>query len=123
MGGVYLQTVRHWRILSQRMIFYETSIFTDQIVRLIDDESYAELQTRLIVDPEAGDLVPRSRGLRKIRWKAKGRGKRGGIRVIYYLVHREEVFMLYAYAKNEREDITPEQAKKLRELVECHLKP
>jgi mRNA-degrading endonuclease RelE of RelBE toxin-antitoxin system len=105
------------------MTFYETDIFTEQIVNLIDDDSYAELQTRLIIDPEAGDLIPRSLGLRKIRWKARGRGKRGGIRVIYYLVHREEVFMLYAYAKNDREDITQDQARKLRELVEQHLKP
>ncbi len=104
------------------MTFYETDIFTEQIVHLIDDNSYAELQSRLIIDPEAGDLIPKSHGLRKIRWKAQGRGKRGGIRVIYYLVHREEVFMLYAYAKNDREDITPDQAKTLRELVDYHLK-
>lgn len=104
------------------MTFYETDIFTEQIIHLIDDDSYAELQTRLIADPEAGDLIPRSRGLRKIRWRAQGRGKRGGIRVIYYLVHREEVFMLYAYAKNDREDITPDQAKKLRDLIDYYLK-
>lgn len=104
------------------MTFYETDIFTEQITRLISDDSYGELQSQLIIDPEAGDLIPKSNGLRKIRWKAQGRGKRGGIRVIYYLVHREEIFMLYAYAKNERENITPEQAKKLKELVEHHLK-
>lgn len=105
------------------MIFYETDIFTEQIVSLIDDDSYAELQTRLIIDPEAGDLIPKSRGLRKIRWKAQGRGKRGGIRVIYYLIHHEEIFMLYAYAKNNKEDITPDQARRLRDLVDQHLKP
>lgn len=80
------------------------------------------MQSRLIIDPEAGDLIPKSHGLRKICWKAKGRGKRGGIRVIYYLVHREEVFMLCAYAKNDREDITPDQSRKLKELVDYHLK-
>ena len=103
------------------MTFYETDIFTEQIVELIDDESYSELQSTLIADPEAGDLIPRSRGLRKVRWKATGRGKRGGIRVIYYLVHHEEIFMLYAYAKNDREDISPDQARRLRELVDLHL--
>ena len=103
------------------MTFYETDIFTEQIVDLIDDESYAELQSTLIANPDAGDLMPRSRGLRKVRWKAPGRGKRGGIRVIYYLVHREEIFMLYAYAKNDREDITPDQTRRLRELVDLHL--
>ena len=105
------------------MIFYETDIFTEQIVELVDDRSYALLQATIIADPEAGDLIPRSRGLRKMRWRAGGRGKRGGIRVIYYLVRREEVFMLYAYAKSEREDITHEQARLLRELVDQHLKP
>ena len=103
------------------MTFYETDIFTEQIVDLIDDDSYAELQSTLIANPDAGDLMPRSRGLRKVRWKAPGRGKRGGIRVIYYMVHREEIFMLYAYAKNDREDITPDQTRRLRELVDLHL--
>ena len=70
------------------MTFYETDIFTEQIVELIDDDSYAKLQSTLIADPEAGDLMPRSRGLRKVRWKAPGRGKRGGIRVIYWGVQK-----------------------------------
>ncbi len=103
------------------MTFYETDIFTEQIVDLIEDNSYAELQASLIVDPEAGDLIPRSKGLRKVRWRAPGRGKRGGIRVIYYLVHREEIFMLYAYAKNDRADLTSEQIRRLRDLVDLHL--
>lgn len=103
------------------MTFYETNIFTEQIVDLIDDDSYAELQASLIVDPEAGDLMPRSKGLRKIRWRAQGRGKRGGIRVIYYLVHRQEIFMLYAYAKNDRENLSSDQIRRLRDLVNLHL--
>lgn len=105
------------------MTFYETNIFTEQIVDLIDDDSYVKLQASLIVDPEAGDLIPRSKGLRKVRWRAPGRGKRGGIRVIYYLVHREEIFMLYAYAKNDRADLTSDQIRRLRDLVELHLDP
>ena len=105
------------------MIFYETDIFTEQIVALIDDSSYADLQTYLIADPEAGDLIPKSRGLRKIRWKAPGRGKRGGIRVIYYLVEREEIFMLYAYSKSKRTDLSSDQLRILRALVDEHLKP
>lgn len=103
------------------MVIYETTIFTEQIVSLVDDDSYAALQALLVVDPEAGDLIPRSKGLRKIRWKVAGRGKRGGIRVIYYLVHREEIFMLFAYAKNEQEDLNSDQLRRLRVLVEQHL--
>jgi mRNA-degrading endonuclease RelE of RelBE toxin-antitoxin system len=87
------------------MTFYETHIFTDQIVDLIDDDSYAELQATLIVDPEAGDLMPRSRGLRKIRWKAQGRGKRGGIRIIYYLIHRQK-YLCFTLTRRTRERIS-----------------
>ena len=78
------------------MKFYETSIFTTQIVGLISDESYSELQAALIVNPEAGALIQRSRGLRKIRWRLPGKDKSGGIRVIYYLVRlrRFSFFML-----------------------------
>ena len=103
------------------MTFYETVIFTAQIVDLIDDDSYTQLKIALVGDPEAGALIPGAKGLRKVRWKAQGRGKRGGIRIIYYLVCRTEIFMLYAYSKSEREDITPDQARQLRELVEQHL--
>ena len=103
------------------MVFYETDIFTEQIVGFLDDDSYRELQTLLIRDPESGDLIPRSRGLRKIRWRAPGRGKRGGIRVIYYLVTRDQIYMLYAYAKNKQENLTHEQLQRLRHLVDQHL--
>ncbi len=104
------------------MTFYETTIFTDQITSLLSDDSYTELQQLLIADPEAGDLIKRSRGLRKIRWRLPGKGKSGGIRVIYYLVCSEEVFLLYAYPKSKRENITDDQARVLRSLVETHLK-
>ena len=103
------------------MVFYETAIFTEQIVELLDDDSYRELQSVLIRQPESGALIPHSRGLRKIRWRGAGRGKRGGIRVIYYLVAREQIYMLYAYAKNRQEDLTSEQTQRLRNLVAQHL--
>jgi|SRR4051794_34516835 mRNA-degrading endonuclease RelE of RelBE toxin-antitoxin system len=103
------------------MTFYETDIFTEQIVDALDDDSYRELQDVLIRDPESGDLIPRTRGLRKIRWRAAGRGKRGGLRVIYYLVTRHEIFMLYAYAKSQQENLSPEQLQRLRQLVDQHL--
>lgn len=103
------------------MQFYETTIFTDQITSLLSDDSYAELQQVLIADPEAGDLIRRSRGLRKIRWRLPGKGKSGGIRVIYYLVCAEEVFLLYAYPKSKQENITDDQARILRNLIETHL--
>jgi len=76
------------------------------------------LQERLAADPTAGDLIPRSGGLRKIRMPLPGRGKRGGARVIYYWVGaRSQIYMLLAYAKNVQENLTEAQLKVLRELV------
>jgi mRNA-degrading endonuclease RelE of RelBE toxin-antitoxin system len=103
------------------MIFYETDIFTAQITKLISDESYTELQKVLIADPESGDLIRNSQGLRKIRWRLAGTGKSGGIRIIYYLVCGDEIFLLFAYPKNKQENITEEQARVLRALVDKHL--
>jgi hypothetical protein len=105
------------------MVFYETPIFIDQVTHLLDDESYRKLQNQLVRDPESGDLVPRSGGLRKIRWQAAGRGKRGGLRVIYYLQSHERIYLLFAYPKNAQENLTPQQTQKLRQLIEQTLLP
>jgi len=103
------------------MIFYETAIFTKQITSLLDDTSYTELQKTLVLDPEAGALIQRFGGLRKIRWKLAGKGKSGGIRAIYYLVDGDEIYFLFAYPKTKQENLTPEQLKTLRELVKQNL--
>jgi len=101
------------------MIFIETPVFTRLITELVDDESYSELQKRLADDPEAGDLIQGSGGLRKIRMAAKGHGKRGGARVIYYyFVSRSHIAMLLAYPKNARDDLTTAQKKALKSLIE-----
>ena len=100
------------------MRFVETPIFTRRITDLISDARYAELQKQLVENPKAGPVVPGSGGLRKLRWSGSGRGKRGGIRVIYYWFNgSEEFFMLLAFAKNEQEDLTTEQKRILRAVV------
>lgn len=100
------------------MIFIETPIFTRQIKALVEDEEYRLLQLRLVANPDAGDLIPRSGGLRKIRVGVTGRGKRGGARVIYYWVTaRSQIYMLLAYAKNAQEDLSEQQLRTLRTLV------
>lgn len=92
------------------VIFLETPVFTRQIKALVDDEEYRKLQLRLVANPDCGDLIPRSGGLRKIRLGVAGRGKRGGARVVYYWVSaRSQIYMLLAYAKNVQEDLTQEQ--------------
>ena len=101
------------------MVILETPIFTRQITALISDDSYAELQQTIRLDPETGAIISGSGGLRKIRWQAEGRGKRGGIRVIYYWhVPGDQTYMLLAYAKNQQSDLTPKQKQVLKQLVE-----
>lgn len=100
------------------MIFIETPIFTRQIKELVDDEEYRVLQLRLVARPDAGDLIPRGGGLRKIRLGVARRGTRGGARVIYYWVGAQsQIYMLLAYAKNVQEDLTEQQLRTLRALV------
>ena len=101
------------------MIFKETSVFTKQINKLIPDDAYRELQQELIFNPAAGDVIKGSGGLRKIRWRSAAKGKRGGIRVIYYwYVADSEIFFLLAYGKKEKADLSAKETKILRILVE-----
>lgn len=101
------------------MVFVETPLFTKLIKELLTDDEYRELQEVLLTRPEAGDLIPGSGGLRKIRWRVAGKGKRGGIRVIYYWYKLEDSFyMLIAYKKSATEDLTKNQLKVLRQLVQ-----
>ena len=105
------------------MVFKETTVFTKQVKQLLDAESYRLLQLRLVAEPEAGALIPGTGGLRKIRWQGSGRGKRGGIRAIYYWATKDDVLlMLLACPKNERDDLSPEQKKVLAALVKEEFK-
>ena len=100
------------------MRFVETPVFTTSVRRLLDEEQYRALQLALLLRPEPGQLISGGAGLRKIRWGAEGRGKRGGVRTIYYWAVEEHVcYMLYVYAKNEQGDLTPAQTKALARLV------
>ncbi len=101
------------------MVIIETSIFTRQVQALLSNEEYRQLQLALIIHPDMGAVIPGSGGLRKVRWSIGGRGKRGGVRVIYYwaVVH-DRILMLFMYAKNEQDDLTPEQLKVLRRIIE-----
>lgn len=100
------------------MRFVETPIFTKEVLDFLDDDEYRALQLALIFRPEQGAIIPGSGGLRKLRWGGKGRGKRGGLRVIYYQAKEEDTFyMLFVYTKNEKEDLTSTQLRVLGRLV------
>jgi mRNA-degrading endonuclease RelE of RelBE toxin-antitoxin system len=104
------------------MVFVEFPNFTKRVTELLDDEDYRRLQAVLIANPELGDLIRGTGGLRKARWLAKGRGKRGGVRVIYYwLGKRYQVLMLLIYPKSARDDLTADERKLLAKLVEQEL--
>ena len=104
------------------MEIVETSVFTKEIQKLLSDEEYMELQRELVVNPLAGALMPKGGGLRKLRWKVEGKGKRGGIRVIYYYVISDDhIFMLIAYHKGKQDDLTHTQLTSLRKLVKEEL--
>ena len=99
--------------------FIETPLFTKILPRYLDDDDYAKLQNALNAQPEAGDLVPGSGGVRKMRWGVQGRGKRGGLRVIYYFrTTRGPIWMLTLYAKNVRESIPAHVLKELKETID-----
>jgi mRNA-degrading endonuclease RelE of RelBE toxin-antitoxin system len=101
------------------VIIIETSIFTRQVRTLLSGEEYRKLQTALLLHPDRGAIIPGSGGLRKVRWAMQGRGKRGGVRTIYYwAVSNDQILMLLMYAKNEQDNLTPEQLKVLRHIVE-----
>ena len=100
------------------MRFAETPVFTRRIHGTLRDEQYRALQTALLRRPEQGSLIPGSGGLRKIRWGTRFEGKRGGYRIIYYWERGSETFyMLFIYAKSEREDLTRAQIKTLARIV------
>lgn len=101
------------------MHFIETTAFTRRILELMSDDEYRALQIFLSTRPDAGDIIPGSGGLRKVRWHTGTTGKRGGIRLIYYWVVRDDtILLLFAFRKNERSDLTPEQIRILRRIVE-----
>lgn len=81
------------------------------------------MQLALLAHPDMGAIIPRSGGLRKVRWSMSRRGKRGGVRAIYYwVVVDDQILMLFMYPKNEKDDLTPQQLKVLREIVEKEFK-
>ncbi len=97
--------------------FIESSIFQRMLPVYLGDDEYSELQQFLLQNPEAGELVPGSGGVRKVRWARPGMGKRGGLRIIYFVQRQpDEFWMLTLYAKARRKDIPAHILKQLLEV-------
>lgn len=100
------------------MIFIETSTFTKLLHNYLSDEEYAGMQNYLLQHPAAGAIVRGSGGVRKLRWSLEGRGKRGGVRIIYYWKNAEdEIWMITLYAKNEAATIPGHLLKRIAEEI------
>ena len=100
-------------------IFIETKLFTRLADEHLADHELSRLQVYLNENPEAGAIIRGSGGVRKLRWAAAGRGKRGGLRIIYYLRSKQgEIWLLTLYAKNEAESISGATLKKIREEID-----
>lgn len=96
----------------------ETPIFTRQTEKLFSDEEKRELIDFLAESPLAGDEIPGTGGVRKVRFAASGRGKRGGARVIYYYLDETmPLYALLAYAKNAQDNLTPDEKRVVSALV------
>ena len=99
--------------------FIETRLFTKLVLEYLSEEDYAALQEALMRAPEAGPVIPGSGGVRKLRWAAPGRGKRGGYRVIYYVRRAHGViWMLTMYPKNVAENIPAHVLRQIAKEVE-----
>jgi len=99
--------------------FIESAAFESVRAVYLDDDEYAELQRFMMENPEAGDVVRKSGGVRKLRWKRKGMGKRGGLRVIYFVCYQpNEFWLLTLYAKAKQENVPTHILRQLKEAFE-----
>ena len=100
-------------------VFIESAVFDRLRAHYLDDDEYGELQQFMMRNPEAGAIVRGSGGVRKLRWRRQGAGKRGGLRLIYFVRYQpNEFWMLTLYSKAEQENAPAHILKRLKELFE-----
>ncbi len=101
------------------MIFVEAKPFTRRWPDYLTEDELREFQNYLLETPGAGDVVKEAGGIRKIRWKSKDSGKRGGVRVLYFWhISDSHIYLLFIFKKNEFEDLTKQEYAALRKVVE-----
>jgi hypothetical protein len=107
------------------MEFLEAPAFTRYVSGYLTDDEYRELQNRMAAAPEHGDVIPGTGGFRKLRWTdpRRGKGRRGGLRVIYYYFPGEQqIWLITLYDKNEASDLTPKERQALKSAIEIELR-
>jgi|SRR6516165_8841823 hypothetical protein len=106
------------------MEFIEAPAFTRYVADYLDDDSYGALQNLLAENPEAGDVMPGTGGFRKLRWAdpRRGKGRRGGLRVIYfYFLSDQQIWLIAIYDKAEASDLTASEKKALKNAIAAEL--
>lgn len=107
------------------MEFIEAPPFARYLPKYLSDDEYRELQTKLTANPVAGDLMPGTGGFRKMRWAdvRRGKGRRGGLRIIYYHFPSDhQIWLMTLYNKNEADDLTTAEKKALKAAIEVELR-
>lgn len=111
----------HYPPLADNMVimeFIETPTFTRMVTALLADDEYRDLQNELMEDPERGDIIKGGGGIRKMRYAAQGRGKSGGVRVIYYWIKdNHQIYMLVVYPKSKKDNLSDKEIAILHEFV------
>lgn len=101
------------------LTFIELSPFASVRDKYLNDDEFTSFQLYLAEHPDAGNVIPHSGGCRKLRWATGGHGKRGGVRVIYFLrLNFGQIVLVTMYAKNVQENIDPKLLRRLKEVFE-----
>jgi hypothetical protein len=106
------------------MEFIEAPAFTRRVNEYLDEESYRALQVRLVANPHSGDVMPATGGFRKMRWAdpRRGKGRRGGLRIVYFHFESEQQIWLTLYGKDEAADLTAKEKKALKAALDVEVK-
>ena len=100
------------------MRVFSTRTYERAIHKLLGEEARREMEEAIVAAPDAAPVIRGTGGIRKLRWAGSGRGKRGGIRTVYfYHTGPNSIYLLTAYAKADREDLTPADTRALSRLV------
>ena len=100
------------------MEFIETPNVASCVYDYLGDDAYLDLQLALIEQPDKGDIIKGGGGIRKLRFAAKGKGKSGGVRIIYYwLTHLEQIYLLHIYGKRVKDNLNTSELAELRDMV------